>query len=385
MNLKKGRRWQRQWQARTAKTSRRGRGRRGLRKLPPELIAQAHGQTAATITRIMLTFVGVAIFCLLSLLTPDAALLTGGERLNVPFAGPVSFRGFIIIGPALLILLRIYLQIYVEHWRRLDPIRGRLPTPRMPTMAPMQNPLLWIFVAFVLYLLLPLTMLAFTWKAAVLPAWGSGLLGVTVAVIAWHLALPFRWRRLLVSFLTSFGAAFFFVAAATTSDWPLSRPPDLFRANLSSQYLAAANLRGANLQGANLRDAWLYSADLRGAHLENANLRGGNLQRANLRDAFLYSADLGLVDLWGANLGGAVLWRANLGGASLEEANLEGAELGGANLEEVNLRGANIKGADLAVARNLVQSRLDLACGDATTKLPPGLKVGTCWWHEETQ
>ena len=166
MNLKKGRRWQRQWQARTAKTSRLGRGRRGLRKLPPELIAQAHGQTAATITRIMLTFVGVAIFCLLSLLTPDAALLTGGERLNVPFAGPVSFRGFIIIGPALLILLRIYLQIYVEHWRRLDAIRGGLRTPRMPTMAPMQNPLLWIFVAFVLSLLLPLTMLAFTWKAA---------------------------------------------------------------------------------------------------------------------------------------------------------------------------------------------------------------------------
>jgi hypothetical protein len=73
-----------------AKVRSASRGRRGLRKLPPELIAQAQDQTTATITRIMLTFVGVALFCLLSLLTPDVALLTGGERLNVPFAGPVS-------------------------------------------------------------------------------------------------------------------------------------------------------------------------------------------------------------------------------------------------------------------------------------------------------
>jgi hypothetical protein len=68
----------------------------------------------------MLTFVGVALFCLLSLLTPDTALLTAGEKLNVPFAGPVSFRGLMVLGPALLIMLRIYLQIYVEHWRRLE-------------------------------------------------------------------------------------------------------------------------------------------------------------------------------------------------------------------------------------------------------------------------
>jgi hypothetical protein len=63
-----------------------------LRKLPPELIAQAQDQTATTINRIMLTFVTVAVFCLLSLRTPDVALLTGGEKLNVPFAGPVSFQ-----------------------------------------------------------------------------------------------------------------------------------------------------------------------------------------------------------------------------------------------------------------------------------------------------
>ena len=94
----------------------------------------------------------------------------------MPFAGPVSSCGFIVIGPLVLIALRILLQIYVEHWHRLEPTRRRLPARSAPTVAPLQNPLLWGVAGFVLYLLLPLTMLAFTWKVAVLPAWGSGLL-----------------------------------------------------------------------------------------------------------------------------------------------------------------------------------------------------------------
>ena len=149
-----------------------GRLRRGLRKLSPTLVAQALDETAASITRIVVTFVGAALFCLLSLLTPDSALLTAGERLSVPFAGPVSFLGFIFVGPAVLIALRVHLQIYAEHWRRLEAIRRRLPPPpRAPVLAPLRNPLVRGFTGFVLYLLLPLARLAFTWKAAVFPDW----------------------------------------------------------------------------------------------------------------------------------------------------------------------------------------------------------------------
>jgi hypothetical protein len=39
----------------------------------------------------MLAFVGTAAFCLLSLASPDSGLLPSNEKLNVPFAGPVSF------------------------------------------------------------------------------------------------------------------------------------------------------------------------------------------------------------------------------------------------------------------------------------------------------
>ena len=119
----------------------------------------------------MLAFVGVAAFCLLSLATPDSSLLTGSEKLNVPGAGPVSFFGFILLGPAILIVLRIYLQIYVEHSARLDRIAQRMPVVRAPTLAPLKNPLIRAFSGFTFYLLLPVTMLFFAWKAAIFPIW----------------------------------------------------------------------------------------------------------------------------------------------------------------------------------------------------------------------
>ena len=89
----------------------------------------------------------------------------------------------------------------------------------------------------------------------------------------------------------------------------------------------------ANLQGASLRGANLQGADLRGTNLQGADLRGANLQGANLRVA-----------------------------------NLQGA----------NLIAANLQGASLHFARGLTQEQLDRSCGDAKTKLPPGLKIEPC-------
>jgi hypothetical protein len=55
--------------------------RRGLRKLSPDLIGKARDETATQVTRIGLTFFGTSAFCLLSLLSPDSALLGGSERM----------------------------------------------------------------------------------------------------------------------------------------------------------------------------------------------------------------------------------------------------------------------------------------------------------------
>ena len=93
---------------------------RGLRKLSSESISKAMDETSAQVTRIGLTFFGTSAFCFLSLFSPDSALLAGSEKINVPFGGPVSFSGFMLLGPAILIVLRVYLQIYIEHSERLD-------------------------------------------------------------------------------------------------------------------------------------------------------------------------------------------------------------------------------------------------------------------------
>jgi hypothetical protein len=132
--------------------------RQGLRKLSPDLISKARDETAAQVTRIGLTFLGTAAFCLLSLLTPDTALLGGNERINVPFAGPVSFFGFMLLGPAVLIMLRIYLQIYVEHSDRLDRLARSVSVVRAPTLVPLENRLIRLFSGLIFYVLLPVAM-----------------------------------------------------------------------------------------------------------------------------------------------------------------------------------------------------------------------------------
>ena len=226
----------------------------GLRRPPPDLIAKARDDTAAQVNRVFLTLIGTAAFCLLSLLTPDSSLLAGNDKISVPFAGPVSFLGFMLLGPAVLIILRMYLQIYVEHERRLDRIARRMSAARAPTLAPDKNPLMRAFVGFAFYLLLPLVMLAFVWKAAVFPDWGTALLSVAAAVVAMHLMLPLRrlsWgRRAVLSLIAAI-----LVGGLMMSFGPLHRPFDLFRANLSDQWLYGEHLKGANLGVANLKGA----------------------------------------------------------------------------------------------------------------------------------
>jgi hypothetical protein len=316
--------------------------RQGLRKLSPDLIDKASDETASQVVRLMLAFVGTAAFCLLSLASPDSGLLTGSEKLNVPGAGPVSFFGFMLLGPAILIVLRIYLQIYVEHSDRLNRIAQRMPVARAPTLAPLKNPLIRAFSALSFYLLLPMTMLFFAWKAAVFPIWGSGLVSVSAGVIASHAMLPLRkvsWRtKALLSVSVVILAGGVMLGFGTLGPFgPLRRPFDLSHANLSG--------------------AWLLRDDL-----IHANLRDANLSGANLRDAKLMYANLVF---------------ANLSDANLSDAHLSGANLSGADLSGADLIWANLSGADLSGATLDGQQQLDRACG-VDAKLPPRLTLKPC-------
>jgi hypothetical protein len=342
-------------QARSTLTGR----RQGLRKLSPDLLSEASDETAKQVTRIGLTFLTTAAFCLLSLFSPDSALLGGNEKINVPLAGPVSFFGFMLLGPAVLIVLRIYLQIYVDHGDRLDRLAQRIPVVRAPTLVPLKNLLIRSFNALLFYLLLPVAIVFFAWKAAVFPVWGSGLLCVAMAVIVSHLMLPFSRISWRLRGLLSLSAAII-VAGVVFGGFRLfglelpRRPFILERANLSGHWLQGENFRAANLIRANLSDADLSFADLRGA--------------------WLLDAKLNRADLTGAKLGGAFLLDANLNGADLIDADLSFADLRGAWLLDAKLNRADLTGAKLGGAKNLTRQQLDKACGDKYTELSDDLK-----------
>jgi len=144
--------------------------------------------------------------------------------------------------------------------------------------------------------------------------------------------------------------------------WPLRRPFDLYRANLSGQFLAYVYLANADLRKANLSGADAYHADLDGAVLTDPKLNGVNLNMAPLNYAILVRTNLS---------------DANLSSAILNQAHLDDANLSGADLRGAFLVGAKLNGIDLSQTLLSDQEQLDGACGTGT-KLPIGLKLKPC-------
>jgi Pentapeptide repeats (8 copies) len=139
----------------------------------------------------------------------------------------------------------------------------------------------------------------------------------------------------------------------------------LVRASATTQ----ADPHSDNPHSTNPADAGRSDPDLHGANLANQDLRAADLRGADLRHADLRDTDLRGVDLRGANLG-----NAKLGGA-----DLRGADLGHADLARVDLRGADVRGVDLGVSIFLTQYQVNMARGDAATRLPQAVLRPAHW------
>ncbi len=175
---------------------------------------------------------------------------------------------------------------------------------------------------------------------------------------------------------------------------------DFLKANLADADLTLTNLSGTDLTSANLEKATLVRAWFTGAKLGKANFAKVEAYRAGFEDVFAE----------GASFAGAELQRANFSGAKLAGVNFEKAELGRANFNKAVLTGASfslanlsradlsdstfegpisfdrafmflthIDGLDLSAATGLEQAQIELACGDANTKLPSGLTAPKSW------
>ena len=398
-----------------------------------DVVREAHKQYSDTLNKTMLTLLGVALFCVLTTIgSPDKLLLAADSTIKVPFADtPMSFLGFIVVAPFLLIVLAIYLHVFYGYWLDCERERQSLnqrvipPIEGIPTLFAFPDVVPRVLTRFVFYWLVPVVLGTITFKAWALPAMGRPLTYVTGLVTCILVLLQMRrrpdkrrqWRTLLgyIILILIIGL----MVRATYNPQSFQRPLSLFRAelpkawlvgidmsraradfanlaeanlqkaslwranllgvNLADTNLQGANLQGANLQGANLLEANLLEADLRGADLQRAKLLGADLQRANLQQADLRGTDLrGAkfqqanlqgVSFQGANLQQADLQRADLWWADLQDADLQGVNLQDANLWRANLQGTKLQGAKLGGV-SLTQDQVDVACLDESTQLP---------------
>lgn len=123
---------------------------------------------------------------------------------------------------------------------------------------------------------------------------------------------------------------------------------DLFQVDLSYQELTARDLSGARIR----------QADLSLSTFDRAKFTG---------------ADMSIVNAFGIRAEDA-----DFSNASLQDAVLVGGWFGGSRFAGAKLSNANLSGSDFSTARDLTQNQLNTACGDAATKLPPGLTIVPC-------
>jgi len=175
---------------------------------------------------------------------------------------------------------------------------------------------------------------------------------------------------------------------------------ELEGAKLFSTDFASTDLSNSNLKSANLEKATLVRASLAGAAAEKANFSKVEAYRSNFtgisaEGANFASAELQRSGFAKAKLTGANFEKAELGRADFDDALLTGVRFSLANLSRADLSHATfegpiifdhafmyltrIEGLDLSAAQGLEQGQIELACGDAKTKLPAGLNPPSGW------
>lgn len=347
-------------------------------------------------------FLGTIVFCLIALFTPDTEFILGAAKIKVPLAGDVPLSGFLWLGPGVLFVLRIYLQILYE---RRDELEGAgSPQDRAGSCW------LTVFELITAYLALPVAMLAFAWKAAVFPVPGLilAVAAVVAATIPLWISFPSAWKRrgcntTISIVLTAVGLLS--VVFSLNGNW--KRSFDLSQTQLTGQVLAGldfsyATLRSTNLTFSDLSGAVLNHADLHYARLDGALLVETKFKQANLTQAsFAQTRLVGTGNPTGPNAVGADFENAQLFCSLFDGANLGpveklepgagvsrgvtrfvGADLGAARFVNVDLTGADFTNADLRGAIFDEKTRIDGAIftgadlRDAVFAMVPLAEVG---------
>ena len=315
-------------------------------------------ETSKTLRRTMFVHVAFCFFCAFTLLSrPDKDLIGAGSTVQVPLPlvsqFEMSFRGFLVVGPLLVLAITVYLHVFLEHLMALKK-KASASVAEAPYLFNLGHASSDFLSHVIFFWLTPAVLALFAWKALSLPI-GLLLFMEFAVATGWSIWLVRRrradrrdvqeeakekkekqragsWLRRARPWLAA--AAATLVLALAYTGW--------LRGQLRA--IHGMGLYQADLSGQDLRDRLLTRADLREASLRGANLAGAVLRRAQLA--------------------GADLSDAELAGADLRRADLTDARLAGANLAGADLTDANLSGAELAAARNLRQEQLDSTCHD---------------------
>jgi uncharacterized protein YjbI with pentapeptide repeats len=113
--------------------------------------------------------------------------------------------------------------------------------------------------------------------------------------------------------------------------------------------------------------------DCVGCNLAGADLSNTCVKEHDLHGADFTDADATLMCMSFADFTGVSFRNTELSGANLSGAKMDGADLTGAKTSITSFLGT-----DLRKVKGLTQKQLDVACGNAATKLPPGLHIHHC-------
>ncbi len=135
----------------------------------------------------------------------------------------------------------------------------------------------------------------------------------------------------------------------------------------------------AQLVGARFQQTRLDEANLTGSNFSQAQFRSCRLTRASMMGTTLTHTVFDNCDL-----AGAIFVNAKLQKTRFLKSDLRGAVFGLGAMEGVDFMGSNLDGAyvvgvDLSGCGGLVQTQIDGAEGDGTTKLPAGLRRPSRW------
>jgi uncharacterized protein YjbI with pentapeptide repeats len=296
----------------------------------------------------LLTFVG---YCVITLSASDRTLLENDWRLRLPiFGATVPIEHFMLVAPALLLALFLYLNRLIRHKqlieerldRREDAVKdqGEVVLYRYPAAFNFGDPITSLISDFLFYALTPLVLFFFWYRATKMAQEAFLLITLmTVAAVGLATALYFLQRRgSRLLFIVMSVATVLLISAALAIIGSRDRSP--YRWDFSHANLAGKNLYGRDLSKLKFRHAVLDDAILMKTVLSDSDLTSASMERANLKYSILWRAVL-----QGAHLHEARASQTDFGeGAILEGAKFHGADLGGSHMPKANLRGSGLRG-----------------------------------------